>query len=56
MIGFDDENKSIVYAYHYSFDLDYIVDEGQDPETGMYAFMDDVFAWKDDIAAALNKQ
>lgn len=46
MVGFDDENKSIVYCYHYSFDMDYIAEVAEDPEAEMCEFMDTVFAWK----------
>ena len=48
LIGFDDESKSIVYCYHYSFDLDIIAEHGDDLEAEMCEFMDDVFEWKSD--------
>jgi transcriptional regulator with XRE-family HTH domain len=48
LIGFDDENKRIVYCYHYSFDLDYIAEEDEDLEAEMCEFMNEVFEWKND--------
>lgn len=51
LIGFDDENKSIVYCYYYDNDLDYIATIDESPEVEMCEFMDDVFAWKVDIVA-----
>lgn len=49
LLGFDDENRSIVYCYYYDFDLDYIATKDESPETEMRKFMDDVFEWKEDI-------
>ena len=46
LIGFDDQNKSIVYCYHYDFDLDYIAERDRDPKAAMCEFMDRVFEWK----------
>jgi hypothetical protein len=46
MIGFDDENNSIVYCYYCDFDLDLIAEKDEDPETEMYEFMNDSFEWK----------
>ena len=46
LIGFDDENKSIVYCYHYDIDLDYIAKQDEDPEAEMCIFMDGKFEWK----------
>lgn len=47
LIGFDDESKSVVYCYHYSFDLDYIAEQDEDLTAEMCEFMDDAFAWKE---------
>lgn len=47
LIGFDDENKNIVYCYQYNFDLDYIAELGDDLELEMCEFMDNVFEFKD---------
>ena len=46
MVGFDDESKTLVYLYHYSFDLDFIAEADEDLEAEMRRFMDEVFEWK----------
>ena len=47
LVGFDDENKRIVYLYHYDFDIDYIAEADEDLEKEMHRFMDSVFVWND---------
>lgn len=48
LIGFDDVNKRIVYCYHYSFDLDFIAELGEDLELEMHKFMNNVFYFKEE--------
>ena len=46
LIGFDDESNSIVYCYHYDFDIDYMALEDEDLEEKMIQFMDNTYEWK----------
>ena len=46
IVGFDDENRGIVYCYYYNIDLDYIAKQGDDLNEKMHEFMSISFEWK----------
>lgn len=46
IVGFDDENRGIVYCYYYNIDLDYIAEPDDNLNEKMREFMSISFEWK----------
>lgn len=48
LLGFDDEKRTIVYAYFYDNELDYMAEGDEDPKAVMTHFMDEYFLWEEE--------